>query len=535
MLKSWWGVLGVSSLALCGAFGIPDQISAKEVEPGTFEYSLEKQPLEQVTSVSQLRDVFPGDWAYEALRNLVETYGCIAGYPDGTFQGNRAMTRYEFAAGLNACLEQIQGLIAANTADITTKQDWETLQRLLQEFAGELTTLRQRIDNLETRSASLQERQFSTTTKLTGEAVFSLSSAFGDEKADNSGQEIADNLVFNDRVRLFLKTSFTGKDLLLVRLDALNAEPFGVRVTGTNMSRLSFDLNTNNQVKIGNLFYRFPLNKRLRITLDAVGRYPVNLPKYNPFFANPITGSISRFGRFNPIYYQGILGAGVTATYKINDAVNFSLGYLARNSNNPEDGNGLFNGSYGALAQLGIKPNNKINLGLTYVRAYYPGGKAFVSGATGSRLANAPFGSLATSADQFGFQSSFRLSPSFTLSGWLGVTLAHAETGGVGFQGAGVNDNDNATIVNWAVTLAFPDLGKKGNLAGFVFGNPPRVTSNDSGPDNPDTPWHLEGFYRYSVTDNISIAPGLLVIINPEGNSNNDTIYVGTIRTVFKF
>ncbi|HBB32401.1 MAG TPA: hypothetical protein DC064_11540, partial [Cyanobacteria bacterium UBA9273] len=44
----------------------------------------------------------PGDWAYEALRSLVERYGCIAGYPDGTFRGNRAMTRYEFAAGLNA-------------------------------------------------------------------------------------------------------------------------------------------------------------------------------------------------------------------------------------------------------------------------------------------------------------------------------------------------------------------------------------------------------------------------------------------------
>ena len=38
------------------------------------------------------------DWAYQALANLVETYGCVAGYPNGTFRGNRAMTRYEAAA-----------------------------------------------------------------------------------------------------------------------------------------------------------------------------------------------------------------------------------------------------------------------------------------------------------------------------------------------------------------------------------------------------------------------------------------------------
>jgi hypothetical protein len=82
--------------------------------------------LNQVTNVSQLSDVFPGDWAYEALRALVERYGCIAGYPDGTFRGNRTLTRYEFAAGLNACLQQVERLIASSTADFVTKQDLET-------------------------------------------------------------------------------------------------------------------------------------------------------------------------------------------------------------------------------------------------------------------------------------------------------------------------------------------------------------------------------------------------------------------------
>ncbi|MEH1828410.1 S-layer homology domain-containing protein (plasmid) [Nostoc sp. C052] len=70
--------------------------------------------MSQVTSVSQLSDVQPTDWAFQALQSLVERYGCIAGYPNGSFQGNRAMTRYEFAAGLNACLNRVNELIATS-------------------------------------------------------------------------------------------------------------------------------------------------------------------------------------------------------------------------------------------------------------------------------------------------------------------------------------------------------------------------------------------------------------------------------------
>ncbi|QNI52248.1 putative porin/ P stress induced [Synechococcus sp. RS9915] len=46
---------------------------------------------EQVTSITQFSDVYPTDWAYQALANLIERYGCVAGYPNGTFAGNRAM------------------------------------------------------------------------------------------------------------------------------------------------------------------------------------------------------------------------------------------------------------------------------------------------------------------------------------------------------------------------------------------------------------------------------------------------------------
>lgn len=139
--------------------------------------------MEQVTSVSQLSDVQPGDWAFEALRSLVERYGCIAGYPDGTFRGNRALSRYEFAAGLNACLNQVERLISANVSDFVRKPDLVTLQRLQEEFKVELASLGTRVDKLEGRVATLENNQFSTTTKLIGQVEFGLTRAFGDKKA----------------------------------------------------------------------------------------------------------------------------------------------------------------------------------------------------------------------------------------------------------------------------------------------------------------------------------------------------------------
>ena len=132
------------------------------------------QALSPITNVSQLADVQPTDWAFEALRALIERYGAISGYPDGTFRGNRAMTRYEFAAGLNAALERVNELIATGTAQRVSRDDLAILQRLQEEFAEELAMLQGRVEGLEARTAELEATQFSTTTTLTGQAVVAV-------------------------------------------------------------------------------------------------------------------------------------------------------------------------------------------------------------------------------------------------------------------------------------------------------------------------------------------------------------------------
>lgn len=153
-----------------------------ELSPQLNQYSSEgldslhsdSEELAQVTSVSQLSDVQPTDWAFQALQSLVERYGAIAGYPDGTFRSNRAMTRYEFAAALNVALNRINELMAAGNSNLVKKEDLLTLQKLQEEFATELTTLRTRVDALEARTFELEATQFSTTTKLTGEAILAV-------------------------------------------------------------------------------------------------------------------------------------------------------------------------------------------------------------------------------------------------------------------------------------------------------------------------------------------------------------------------
>ena len=195
--------------------------------------------LDQVTSVSQLTDVRPTDWAFQALQSLVERYGCIVGYPDKTYRGNRALTRYEFAAGLNACLDRVNELIAAGTADLVKKEDLVTLQRLQEQFAAELATSRGRVDALEVRTTTLAKQQFSTTTKLFGTVWINVTGATAGDDVQFEGPPGSEgnalgrffatrspltgqptrltakdpNITESFLTWLTLSTSFTGKDM----------------------------------------------------------------------------------------------------------------------------------------------------------------------------------------------------------------------------------------------------------------------------------------------------------------------------------
>ncbi|MCW5317014.1 iron uptake porin [Nostoc sp. KVJ3] len=560
MTKQFWNLIKISPVVVAATFFAANSALAAEVnEQVTNVAQLETQDsnnIGQVTSVSQFSDVQPTDWAFQALQSLVERYGCIAGYPNSTYRGNRALTRYEFAAGLNACLDRVNELIATATADLVSKQDLATLQRLQEEYSAELATLRGRVDGLEARTSELEANQFSTTTKLVGEAIFNISDAFGGDRAvpaGNPNTKLNSNTTFSDRVRLNLYSSFTGKDRLQIRLQAgniLSNTGAGTTGTGTNMTRLGYDVGApnDNSVIIDKINYAFNFSDALRIKVDVSnGELYENVEVFNPDFRSSGTGALSRYGRFSPIYRQGQNGAGLTVTFNPNEAISVTGAYLAQSSsvtnagvttnfgaNNPNNNNGLFNGDSTIFGQLSFKPNKAFNIGLTYARTYLAGNSTnnlFQS--TGSAFANNPFTSTNASntrieSDNYGVEATFQLSSKLALSGWGGYTTASTLTGAA----------RDAEIWYYGATLALRDFGKEGNVLGIIFGQPPQVTGGnvktgstlDSG-----TSYHLEGLYKYKVSDNIQVTPGLLVIFNPENNNNNDTEYVGTLRTTFTF
>ncbi len=541
MNKLIFKCLRLSPVVLAATFSTAGTAFAEEIKSevtSVSELSAQQQlqadnSMGQVTSVSQFSDVQPTDWAFQALQSLVERYGCIAGYPNGTYRGNRALTRYEFAAGLNACLDRVNELIATATADLVTKQDLATLQRLQEEFSAELATLRGRVDALEARTAELEANQFSTTTKLKGEAIFNLTNAFGDERA--GGGDLDSNTTFANRVRLSLESSFTGSDNLQVRLQARNIQPNSDE-TGTDMTRLGFDGDNGNDVEIDKINYAFDLGPA-RIKIDANGAEVYeNINNFNPNFKSSGSGAISRYGRFSPIYRLGDGGAGVTASFEASDNLTLSAAYLSPNASSPEDPNGAFNGSNAIFGQIDFKPSDSLNIGFTYARAYQNGGDIDLTGSTGSGFAQDPFRDRtddtavapATVSNNYGIQAAFKPSSKITVGGWAGLADTTARSGD--------NDGADADLFYWGAHVGIKDVGRKGNLFGVIFGQPPKVTDNDiAANEDPDTSYHLETLYKFQVNDKIAVTPGLLVIFNPEHNDNNDTIYVGTLRTTFKF
>ncbi len=478
--------------------------------------------INQVTNVNQLRDVSPGDWAYEALRNLVETYGCIAGYPDGTYRGNRAMTRYEFAAGLNACLQQIERLIAASTADFVTRDDLVILQRLLGEFEAELATLGTRVDNLEGRVAFLEDHQFSTTTKLNGQVLNYIFVTAGDDVDDNQA-------TFSSRVRLNFDTSFTGKDRLRTRLQAQNiigpADPNGSNSLAQNLGG-----NSGNNVTMSKLIYSFPVNDRITGHIGTTG--VLNDDIFDAASTNGLAyDALALFPAYNNLIYDNSNSGGAGLGFNLDlDFAALDVGYWVPTSDaeSPLDGDGIFNGNFATGAQLGISLFDKLDVAFNYLYSYQTGDSGYdLAGFVGTSAATDPFGAETNRTHNLGTGTKFQLTSQVAVGGYFGYTFADS-----------IDSNESAEILNWNAYLTIADLFKEGSAFVVSFGQPPTLIESDNGDvldEDEDNPYLLDVEYRFNLTDNINVAPGGYVLFNPDGDNDNNTVYVGTIRTIFSF
>lgn len=563
-----------------------------DIQPGDEADAQADDPneMDQVTSVSQLNDVKPTEWAFQALQSLVERYGCIVGYPDKTFKGNRALTRYEFAAGLNACMDRINELIAAGTADLVKKEDLLAVQKLQEEFAAELATLRGRVGALEARTTTLEKQQFSTTTKLNGLVWFNLTAANASRDVTYEGPPGGVNDPGNGRffatrepltglptrqvtgspeptfgflTWLTFNTSFSGKDSLVTQLTAGNSispvnqyasagffnsygSPFTDQSAGT--------VNGRSDVVIHDLFYSFPIGNSIKVTIGPRVNW------YRTFDFNRFTFFLTGASSFDSIGSTQTnaidRGSGAVIEWNINKQFRFAAAYLGENteflssqfkfntSSNP--GFGLFGGTYTATAELTFSPSQSLNFRVLYnysrIQAY--GGQ--IGGAIGEPL---PYGYVDagpgfSERQANGFPADGGLTNArantFTFNfDWL-ITPGFGVFGRYGFGNTNLKPINKAVDVqSFQVGVGFPDLLKKGALGVVTFLVPMDIIRGQryfaSGAGDGGTMYELEASYFYPLSDNLALVPAFYAIFNANNFDSNPTIFVGNLRAQFSF
>ena len=505
----------------------------------------------QVTSVNQFSDVQPTDWAYQALSNLVEKYGCVAGYPNGKFKGGNAMTRYEAAALLNACLDRI--------SEVT-----DELQKLLNEFDSELTVLTSRVDGLESKVGQLQAQQFSTTTKLRGEVSFVIGGTpnFNSNAVTNtaavaavpgtrtvSGVSVScpagttgctggtrataartakpNATTFNYDARLAFDTSFSGKDLLRTRLRSGNFSslPFGSgsQVFKLDKAEQSQGTGTSSNVWIDRLFYTFPVGDEIKLTAGALVRNTEILT----FIPSAYKADILDFFNLAGVSgtYNKATGAGFGFNWKQKVAKGkpflvFDANYVAQ-SNYENSTIGAFDsdGGINVLTQFGVRGPN------------YGAAIAYRYGSANSALRDA---NLANSVVVSGKSLNGVSIAGFWEpldSGWVpSISAGYGYyDGGTGIASA--TSTTTITTQSWMVGLQWKDVFLKGNNAGFAFGQAPFSTDTNVASSQS---MMYEFFYKYQVSDNISVTPAIFWVNDYQRNAGSYT-WGGVIQTTFRF
>ncbi|AII44587.1 hypothetical protein KR100_14665 [Synechococcus sp. KORDI-100] len=521
---------------------------------------------EQVTSITQFSDVYPTDWAYQALASLIERYGCVAGYPNGTFGGNRAMTRYEAAALLNACLDRI--------TEVT-----DELRRLIKEFEKELAIIRGRVDGLEARVGELEATQFSTTTKLSGFTNFvaGATKAKGDNfRFEKGGVGARDDynrswgaFTFSYDLRLSLKTSFTGKDLLFTRLRAGN---MGRTSTWTGGGVLMNTLNTaapgGNVLGVDRLYYRFPLGSSFTIqagpltrNTEMMGYKPSAYAKGGQTVLDFFGGSLGVPGVWNKE-----TGGGFGAIYSNKSNVSkgdpywtLAANYVAdageASDGNPTTGGIMTDNSEANFTSQIAYGNKQWGLALGYrygqcgarfrTATEYAFSESFgtpCSVATGTFIDGDGeeqdiLERSGASSNSFSFNAFWRPED----SGWMPSISAGLGKSYLNGNSTWDDFTSKRGMASWMVGLTWTDVLMKSNALGYAVGQPQFVYDDED--FVADGGYAMELWYKFQVADNISVTPSVYWLSRPlgdftqnyKGDYKSFGVFGGVIQTVFKF
>jgi len=398
------------------------------------------------------------------------------------------------------------------------------------------------VDGLEAKVGELEANQFSTTTKLKGIATFTIGGASNGyvgvaENAvvnvENQGQQAlniflgqqAERVAFNYDVRLMLDTSFTGKDLLRTTLRSGN---FGGSVFGGSGSAL---LETAFQeeggtdvVSIDRLFYQFPISDNFTGTFGAKVRQDDMLAMWPSVY--PADSVLDRFtlAGANGAYNLN-LGAGAGIWYE-KDGFSVSVSYVSNEySASYSYNNTVYTDADGTVTTGGGLGDGST----TTVQVGYAGnnwGAAFAYNYTEAATIIGGFNILPTEAflynvdgtNNYGFSAYWQPEE----SGW--IPSISAGVGATQYNGSGASQD----AWSWMVGLQWADAGIKGNAFGIGLGES-NTEFNQFG---------LEVWYKFQVTDNISITPAIFWIENGGFDYSTGSVddSVGAVlKTTFKF
>ncbi|MGG6262983.1 iron uptake porin [Leptolyngbya sp. AN03gr2] len=484
--------------------------------------SSESSQSEALTSVDQLSDVLPSSWAYLAVRSLIEQYQCITGDLDRRFRGEQPLSRQEFAVALNTCLNRIQSINGL------TNESLIALQRLRSEFAAELMALQNRVERLEARTPNLESQQFSTTTRLSGQAILAVNAGgFSGERIISPRGAIVTRDQLNPtvlyRLSFDLNTSFKGTDLLKLRL--LSASP-GINDNAAGLlepnlgSTPDFAIPGTSQLSLARLYYTFTPSQDLSVTVGArmvAGDFIDKNRFANISFRDFSTQSL--INNFVLLPRPG--GAGAAIDWKPNQgALSLRAVYIASSAeeNLPENQRfigggspgdirlfpiagggargGLFGDPYMGVVELEYAPTRSLT-----VRLQYSGGKV-----------------LGSNFQALGANFDWAITPQIGIFGRYGYASYPDTTVG------------NIRPSYWSAGVSLQNLFAKGDLAGLGIVQPFILTEIGNA-----TQTNLEAFYNIPLTNSIRLTPFIQVITHSANQSSNGTIVTGTLRTVFTF
>ncbi len=465
------------------------------------------QEFAPLTSVSELSDVQPTDWAYQALRSLMERYGILSGYSDGKFRGNRPLSRYEFAAALAATLDKVDSLVVNAIGEQYIQEDLVTLRRLQKDYRSALEQLQQRIATTGERVTQLEANEFSTTTKLQGQVIL----------AYTGGSNSSTTIIARERLNLL--TSFNGQDLLLTQLEAGNngldtigqAQEKNVNLLGTrgfiaNGGGLDY-IGSDTSLSLRRLYYTFRPVSDLAVSVGTKIS-PRDFIDRSTYANNEAVDFSSSFFLNNPLIVQNQIdrngGAGVVLAWNPGKGP-FTLRslYVAADANNPNsstDG-GFFGDRYQTSVEVEYAARDRFAFRLQY---------------TNAAINNTDINAFGVNAE-------------YALNRYIGIFTRLGFGNYQGFNTA-INQDLDLHSFSWAVGFGLRNLFIPGTTAGFAVGQP--FVTNKLGNANQV---NFETFYNLELNDNLSITPILSVVTNADNSTSNSTIWQGTLRTVIVF